>query len=170
MLRGAILGLAALALSGCALLGGEPPVDGGWRLVYAANAEGRTLAGDKRLLMRAVRAGLPLRVGWGIRWTLADGRPGGIEHVADAGFVSIYQGEVFAQVTNFLQQRPDPARADIALGSDARFVVMLDTTGRARHAMHPSGETRDERVSTYWYVPWRSHQGPAALDVPDELY
>lgn len=158
-------------LTGCAALGPRTGTgDGGWRLIYASDAAGRALAGDKQELTRAVRAGLPVRVGWGLRWEDSAGYPGGIEHVAEAGFVSLYKGEVFAQLPAYARQRPDQASAEIEISADgAQFIATLDTTGRIRYVFQPGGERRSDRVATYWYVPWRTEHGPAAVDVPSRL-
>jgi hypothetical protein len=167
-----VLFLAALLLTatGCASLRAPVVSDGGWRLVYAVGADGQTHAGDKLSLTRAVRAGLPVRVGWGIRWTGADGFPGGIEHASEAGLVSLYKGEVFAQLPATVVQRPDPAAPDLSLATDgSRVVMVLDTTGRLQVIESPGGKTSSQRVAIYWYVPWRSEHGPAAVDVPERL-
>jgi len=43
----------------------------GWRPLYANDTAGRVLYGDKRVLLRAVRQGCPVRVAWGEK--LSDG-------------------------------------------------------------------------------------------------
>ncbi|OEK05094.1 hypothetical protein [Roseivirga misakiensis] len=76
-----------------------------WKLVYKHDAEGNKVTGDKQLLIDAVRAGLPVRVGFGGRSKVDSTRS--VEHMADAKFLTILDGEeVFAQIDRILGQQP----------------------------------------------------------------
>ena len=74
-----------------------------WRLVYANDENGAVVDGSKEALIEAVRAGKPVRV-------YTAGRR--VEHAMDAQFLTIFEGEVFAQITPIESQRPyvDPPR------------------------------------------------------------
>ncbi|WP_400078119.1 hypothetical protein [Winogradskyella sp. R77965] len=69
----------------------------GWQKVFQNDANGATVFGDKSKLINAVRSGYPISIGWG---------GGGVEHVTDANFLTIYEGEVFAQIQTILGQNP----------------------------------------------------------------
>ncbi len=90
--------LTVVLLNACVTtVGGEQPGDSSWRVVYANDANGEPVSGSKAALIDAVRAGKPIRV-------YTAGRR--IEHAADAQFLSIFEGEVFAQLTPIESQRP----------------------------------------------------------------
>ncbi len=73
-----------------------------WRLAYAHDGEGNALEGSKEALLAAIRDGKPVRVYFGM---------GRVEHTVDAGFITIFKGEVFAQMRAITGQKPmtDPA-------------------------------------------------------------
>ncbi len=74
----------------------------GWKKVFVNNADGTTAYGDRQELVRAVRAGYSVRIGFGEK---------PIEHVADANFLTVvdgqvFKGEVFAQIPTIVGQLP----------------------------------------------------------------
>lgn len=77
-----------------------------WRLAYAHDAEGNAVEGSKQALIDAIVAGKPVRVYWAGRR---------VQHVIDASFLTILQGEVFAQMRPIQGQKPsiDPARVEL---------------------------------------------------------
>jgi len=88
-----------------------------WNLIYQNDQEGRSVSGDKRELIAAVRKGYPIRIGWASRRRNDSTRS--VEHVVDGEFLTIANGlEVFAQIKPFLAQRPD-------LTSDTLSMTML---------------------------------------------
>lgn len=137
----------------------------GWRMVYAVDSAGKPTFGQKQDLLAAVRAGLPIRVGWGITWRLSDGTAGGVEHVAEATFLTIHQDEVFAQIAPILGQAPDARSPAITLGigGDRLWYALLDTTGRLQGQFTGAGEADSFRTGTTWYVQGVPGQGPARL-------
>ena len=161
---GFVLGFIFVSFSAAGL---PANANAGWQLVYAVDKNGETLAGDKAALKDAVRAGYPVRVGWGVSWTLPNGDKGGVEHVADAKFLSIYKGEVFAQVDAIVGQRPNPRQAHIAFRSDSQWVGILDTTGNL-HSMMIGSEPGDRNMNTYWYV--NRPRKPDPNKAPEKLY
>ncbi len=85
----------------------------GWHLAFEHDKDGNALNGSKAALITAISEGKPVRIYWaGTR----------VQHVIDAGFLTVLQGEVFAQIPSVSGQRPsvDPAR-----------VELLDTPWRA---------------------------------------
>jgi hypothetical protein len=145
-----LLILSALACAGPARIAAQAP---GWRLLYSADSTGQALEGNKNAVREAVRAGLPIRVGWSVPYRLPDGRRGALEHVADASFLTIHQDEVFAQLAPIVRQRPHADSAAIQLDGSAHWVGMLDTTGRLRGVFTGTGDAQDVRLRTRWYAP-----------------
>lgn len=143
----------------------QQPGPSGWRLVYAVDSLGSRTQGDKPALLAAVRAGLPVRVGFGIAWKLRDGTSGGVEHVADAAFLTIHHGEVFAQLRPILGQTPAAREPDITLRTpgDQLWYALLDTTGRLQGYFSGDSTSRTTRVATFWYVPGQGAAGPSRL-------
>ena len=81
----------------------DPVSSPSWRMVYANDAQGAAVAGSKDALVEAVRAGSPVRVYFG---------GGRVEHVADVQFLTIFDGEVFAQLTPI--EGPAPGARSLA--------------------------------------------------------
>lgn len=77
-----------------------------WRLAYAHDADGTTTEGSKQALIDAILEGKPVRVYWA---------GSTVQHVVDAGFLTVLQGEVFAQMRPIQGQKPsvDPARIEL---------------------------------------------------------
>lgn len=118
------LTLAALMMSTVTAQADSPP-DGGaeWSLVYANDAEGASIRGDKCVLISAIRDGLPIRVYW------AGGR---VEHSSEATLTTVFGGEVFAQVPIIRAQRPSRSAdsPSISLAEDSsQWTTILATNG-----------------------------------------
>ncbi len=87
--------LALILLSSC---NNSSNTKAGWQKVFQNDELGKTTFGDKSALIDAVRLGYPIRIGWG---------GSRVEHVADADFLTIFQGEeVFAQIKTIIGQAP----------------------------------------------------------------
>ena len=76
--------------------------DCGWKKVFENRADGTTAYGDKETLVKAVRAGYAIRVGFGEK---------PVEHVSDVNFLTVvdgqrFKGEVFAQIPTIVGQLP----------------------------------------------------------------
>lgn len=154
----ALLGLAPRSLAS------QQQAAPGWRLVYAVDSMGIRTHGEKSQLIAAVRAGLPVRVGFGVVWKLPDGTVGGVEHVAEAAFLTIHHDEVFAQLSPILGQTPAPRDPVVTLRTDDRvWYALLDTTGRLHGYFTGSLESRTSRTATYWYAPDVASTGPSRL-------
>ncbi|MEP3226539.1 MAG: hypothetical protein ABJO01_11230 [Parasphingorhabdus sp.] len=125
-----ILTAIALVLSGCATLGTEPAPQtySRWHLVLAHDAEGNALEGSKSDLIAAVQNGKPIRI-------YTAGRR--IQHSYDALFLSVFDGEIFAQSHPIDAQQPvsDPARIIFRqpgqkwrsiIGTNGAFIALMD--------------------------------------------
>jgi hypothetical protein len=92
-----------------------------WQVLYAHDAEGNTIDGDKDQLIAHVRAGQPVRVGWA---------GGSVEHVAPAGLLTVFDGEVYAQLPGILAQAPDADREHLRLrDGETHWRAMISTRG-----------------------------------------
>ena len=111
----------------------------GWRLVYAVDSTGARLSGDKAVLLAAVRSGQPIRVGWGVAWKLPDGTAGGVEHVAEAAFLTIHQGEVFAQMPPMLGQTPKARAGCVGWSAQSSLSVATDMENGVGIARNDAG-------------------------------
>ena len=139
----------------------------GWHLVYAVDSTGVRTLGDKATLLAAVRSGQPVRVAWALTFKLPDSTTGRIEHFAQATFLTIHKGELFAQIAPIMGQRPSAREPVIAFRNkdDELWYAMLDTTGRLRGyftggfmnvpgqgASKSPGNEQTTRTATFWYV------------------
>lgn len=97
LLAAALLG--ALVITG--LIRANTPSNS-WRLAFAHDKGGVAVEGSKQALIDAILAGKPVRVYWAGRT---------VQHVVDAGFLTVLGGEVFAQMRPIMGQKPmtDPA-------------------------------------------------------------
>jgi hypothetical protein len=106
--------------------------------------------GSKSALLQAIRNGQQVRVGFGLDFD-GDGKPD-LEHFADAMFISVYQGEVFAQLAPIQEQRPKAGVPEIRLATPRHpWTGMLDTTGRLL-GWFPEEVPSEHRVIGWWFV------------------
>lgn len=113
------------------------------RLVYANDSEGRTTAGDKEALIEAVRLGRSIRV-------VTHGRT--ILHAADAQFLSVFEGEVFAQLTPIDTQRPTREPVQILFREPGvQWHAIVGTNGFMTAFMDGKDPVVRAAV-TYWYT------------------
>ena len=96
-----------LVLILAATLWGQVSPPNQWNLVYAHDEHGNAVNGSKADLIAAINAGYPVRIYWAGRR---------VQHTADAQFLTIFQGEVYAQIHPIWAQRPatDPDRIEFA--------------------------------------------------------
>lgn len=106
---------AALVAASCAasLSAQSPPACPG--LLYQTGFDGGVLAGDKASLAAAVERGEAIRVGWSLDFD-ADGTTD-LAHWAESGFLTVFEGEVFAQLEAIAPQRPVARTASVTLVS-----------------------------------------------------
>jgi len=135
----------AMALSGCAALGSHHAnqVNPNWRLVYAHDAAGKTLEGSKADLIDAVQTGKPIRV-------YTAGRT--VQHSADALFLTIFEGEVFAQIHPIESQQPisNPPRM-LFRQAGQKWRMIIGTNGSVS-ALMDGNEPNQRTGSATWFV------------------
>lgn len=116
----------------CLVVGCQQITNPEWKLVYRHDNDGNKLSGSKQELRDAVRKGYPIRVGFGGR-SRSDTTIS-VEHVADAKFLTIANGEeVFAQVDPIIGQNPD-LEADtvtIQFRDSLEWCIIIGTNGQS---------------------------------------
>ena len=139
----------------------------GWELTFRNDRNGNTVFGNKDQLIEAVRKGYPIRVGWGTG--PRPQRPGSVEHVVDANFLTITdEKEVFAQIQPIIGQAPRLAVDSIGISfrSGNNWIKMLGTNGFTEsimfHLKTDSVLAQGQRFQgTSWYVNyppgWKEH-------------
>ncbi len=154
-----ILALSIFALSMIGLSSCTQQHESGWELVYKNDADGNALYGSKEELINAVRAGNPIRIGFGFRSRRDSSRT--IEHVSDAEFLTILDGEhVFAQVPQIIGQRPTNDEGDLKIffRENNKWTKIAGTNGFSTGLMVDFindslvNHGADNRAGTSWYV------------------
>ena len=115
-----------------------------WILVYENDREGNAVQGSKEDLIQYVYDGKPVRV-------VAIGRR--IAHSADAQFLSVFEGEVFAQITPINSQRPDVDPPRIFFREPGqKWRAIFGTNGFFTAYMDGSEEPNVRTSPAKWYV------------------
>ena len=99
-----------------------------WRLIYEQAADGSAMRGSKAELIETIRTGARVRVYW-------KGRR--VEHLVDAGFLTVMGGEVFAQPSRIVGQRPsaEGEPPSIQLAADgSTWTTIVSTNGEFRRS------------------------------------
>lgn len=138
-----------------------------WASVYRSGLNGEALEGSRDRLLSAIRAGQPIRIGWGMGRT-RDGVRRSVEHVVAPDFVTITnESDVVAQLPEHIAQRSywDADNAFFENGS-VMWRGQVSTTGTfdAIWVDRGSGETvrrMPQRAVFTWYV-----QQELGQDVP----
>lgn len=133
--------------------------EAGWQKVLVNDADGNIEFGDKSKLIDAVRLGYPVRVGWG---------GNRVEHVANADFLTIFDGEVFAQIPSVVGQEPrvDGDSIKIRFRPENKWTKIAGSNGYANGFMinymqdSIAGGNIDRYGTTTWYVLYPAHQLP----------
>jgi hypothetical protein len=112
---------------------------------------GSVVAGSKDALRRAMSAGTPIRVGWGLDAN-NDNIPD-VSHWADAGFLTDFEGEIFAQLADIQRQQPmrNPARVTMPAGRQ-RWTGLLGTNGRLESHFDDGSAPSVANVRSTWCV------------------
>ena len=92
--------------------------NGKYELVFHQSADAKTLGGSIDNLMTAVRAGKQIRLYMNL---------GFVEHSMDAGFISIFEGHVYAQINEIQAQRPNRKTKEIELRPYAKHLGLYST-------------------------------------------
>lgn len=127
-------------------------------MVFRNDANGQVAFGDKSKLIDAVRSGYPIRIGWGSNR---------VEHVANADFLTIFQGEeVFAQINTIVGQAPiiENDSLKIRFRTQNHWTKMAGTNGYSTGFMTDyfqdtiTGGGVDRYSATTWYVLFPDNQ------------
>lgn len=89
-----------------------------YQLLFHQSADAKAIDGSIEKLMAAVRDGKQIRLYMNL---------GFVEHSMDAGFMSIFEGNVYAQIDPIQGQRPNRKTKDIELKPYAKHVGMYST-------------------------------------------
>jgi len=138
--------LSAFVASGCTTTPNAPPASD-WRLIYHHDKQGNPLYGRKQALIDLVMEGRPVRVVWPLRDDVA--------HAGDAGFLTVMNGEVFAQLRGIIRQKPDrETRKRIALDAEdqSSWHAILSTTGELRSFQSVKSKLADSQFELKWYA------------------
>jgi hypothetical protein len=113
--------------------------------------DGSASRGSKERLRRAVENGVPVRVGW-ILDSNADGVPE-LTHWTDAGFLTGFEGEVFAQIDDIQRQMPARGQARVLMPPGRqRWTGLVSTNGRLEGHFDDGSEPQSTRVRSTWCV------------------
>ena len=120
-----------------------------YKVIYSADSDGMVISGSTEELITAVNEGNPLRVGWDVQIRTKDSIYQ-MTHWTDAGFITLLEGHVFAQIKSIYGQGPKfPKEGEIAavmLSNDEPdgWVAIIGTTGVMRQKFK-----RDEEMIVY---------------------
>jgi hypothetical protein len=105
--------------------------------------------GSKDILIKAVRAGFPIRVGWSLDFD-KDGKAE-LVHFADAIFLTEFEGEIFAQINEIQRQAPLRGKRRIDLGEKPlRWTGLLGTNGFLEHRFNDDQPASQLPVKSQW--------------------
>lgn len=136
---------------------------GSYKVIYEADRDGNRLSGDLETLIDFVRSGNPIRVGWELPFrSQIDSTNYVLEHWSDAGFISLHQNHVFAQIPSIYGQgssaiEPNTKIPSIFLSNNKPhgWVAVIGTTGMVRQKM-----LRDEEM-----VAWMKKDGMTDAEI-----
>jgi len=113
--------------------------------------DGRASEGTKEELRKAFRAGLPLRVGWSLNFD-ADAEPE-VTHWSDGGFLTEFEGEIFAQFADIQAQGPQSGKASILMAAKRkRWSGLIGTNGVLESNFDDGEVVPSMRARSEWCV------------------
>jgi hypothetical protein len=120
------------------------------QVLFETGFDKRTVRGTKSALIAAVERGEPIRIGWFLDFN-NDGTAD-LSHWADAQFLSVFEGEVFAQLGAIMEQSPVRGRATVRLGIFAReWRGLLGSNGSLQGRFtEGNNATSDAPVAVRW--------------------
>lgn len=89
-----------------------------YELLYHQSAEAKAVEGSVEKLKKAIREGKQIRLYMNL---------GFVEHSMDAGFLSIFEDNVYAQINTIQGQRPNRNTKEIELRPYAKHVGLYST-------------------------------------------
>lgn len=113
--------------------------------------DGRVSAGSKEKLRTAVQMGFPLRVGMFME--AGDDGKADLAHWADAVFITVFEGEIFTQLTEIRRQAPKPGEKHIELSpAPSRWTGSIGTDGFLEGAFDDQQKPFRMRVRSTWCI------------------
>lgn len=88
------------------------------QLLYAQDNKAEAVSGSVEQLKKAIRDGKTIRIYMNL---------GFVEHLMDAGFISIIGGNVYAQISDIQAQKPNRKTSEITLRPYAKHVGLYST-------------------------------------------
>jgi hypothetical protein len=123
--------------------------------LVTVEADGKASEGSKEALRSAYRAGLPLRVGWSLSFD-DDAEPE-VTHWSDGGFLTEYEGEIFAQLADIQAQGLREGRASIAMPAQRkRWSGLIGTNGVLENNFDDGETAESARVRSEWCIDSRA--------------
>ena len=111
--------------------------------------DGKVSAGSKQALIQTVRSGASVRVGWELDFE-RDGKVD-LVHWAPAQFLTVFEGEVFAQIPAISKQEPILKTANVRLArSLASWQGLLGSTGFLEGRFSDEAETERLPARVIW--------------------
>lgn len=131
----------------------QTTIQSAYKVIYEADKDGNRISGDLKELIVLVRSGNPIRVGWEMELlNPTDQSLYVLEHWSDAGFISIHQDHVFAQIPSIYGQGSSAVQPEfnqdpsmfLVNNKPHGWVAIVGTTGVLRQKM-----LRDELTISY---------------------
>lgn len=140
----AVIALAALALPTGALAAERPC---GGRHLATIEADAKVSSGSRDAVVAAARKGEALRIGWQI----GPATKPDLEHWQDARFITVFEGQVFAQIGDIHHQFGKRGRAQVDLGKTLSFwSASIGTDGRMMGRLTEEAEPKTFNLRTFW--------------------
>ena len=137
--------ISIVILAGCHSTVSVPFPD--WQMIYHHDKNGGVIAGDKQKLLGLISEGRPVRIYWPIKNRL--------DHYFDAGFITVINEEVFAQVSSITKQIPDfSENSRIALDAteQSKWTAIMSTSGEFRSFQSVESKLKDYQFELKWFV------------------
>jgi hypothetical protein len=117
--------------------------------------DGRASEGSKDALRAAFHGGLPLRVGWSLNFD--DDPEPEVTHWSDSGFLTEFEGEIFAQLADIQAQGPRVGTRSIQMPvKRKRWSGLVGTNGVLESNFDDGEAAEARRVRSEWCVDSRA--------------
>lgn len=152
--RDARMGVVMILLGfvgGALLLGSAPRKARESGFLLETESEGEVIAGSVEALVDHVSGGGELRVGWELQFSLPqEDAPRVLAHWVDAGFLTVWQGHVFAQIRDIHAQGPVMDRPAIILTSEPHGWGALVGSDGTLQGVFEGAKPETQIVPTRW--------------------
>lgn len=117
------------------------------RHLATVEPDGSVSAGSLKAVLDAARNGAELRVGW----ELGPREAPFLVHWQDARFITVFEGQVFAQVGDIHHQFGLSRRAHVGLGKDwSLWAASIGTNGKMVGRLSTETEPKEQPVVSHW--------------------